>query len=76
MGLTLKAGRWFDPDRPMDDMTQPYPPQPEVEKAIAQRGVNVVLNEYAVRKLGFKSPPGCDREGCEGRAAVGRGSAK
>ena len=56
MGLTLKAGRWFDPDRPMDDMTQPYPPQPEVEKAIAQRGVNVVLNEYAVQKLGFKSP--------------------
>jgi putative ABC transport system permease protein len=56
MGLTLKAGRWFDADRPMDDMTQPYPPQPEIEKAIAQRGVNVVLNEYAVRKLGFKSP--------------------
>ena len=56
MGLTLKAGRWFDPNRPMDDMTTPYPPQPEVEKAIAQRGVNVVLNEYAVKKLGFKSP--------------------
>ncbi|HMI40656.1 MAG TPA: FtsX-like permease family protein [Sphingomicrobium sp.] len=56
MGLTLKAGRWFDPNRPMDDMTSPYPPQPEVDKATAQRGVNVVLNEYAVRKLGFKSP--------------------
>jgi putative ABC transport system permease protein len=40
----------------MDDMTQPYPPDIAVEKAIAQRGVNVVLNEYAVRKLGFKSP--------------------
>ncbi len=56
MGLKLKAGRWFDPDRPMDDMTLPYPPQPEVEKATAQRGVNVVINEYAVQKLGFKSP--------------------
>jgi putative ABC transport system permease protein len=56
MGLKLKAGRWFDPDRPIDDMTLPYPPQPEVEKAIAQRGVNVVINEYAVQKLGFKSP--------------------
>jgi putative ABC transport system permease protein len=56
MGLKLKAGRWFDANRPIDDMTQPYPPQPEVEKAIAQRGVNVVLNEYAVKKLGFKSP--------------------
>ena len=56
MGLTLKAGRWFDENRPLDDMTVPWPPQPEVEKAIARRGVNVVLNEYAVRKLGFKSP--------------------
>jgi putative ABC transport system permease protein len=37
-------------------MTVPWPPQPEVEQAIANRGVNVVLNEYAVRKLGFKSP--------------------
>lgn len=56
MGLKLKAGRWFDANRPVDDMTVPYPRQPEVEQAIADRGVNVVLNEYAVRKLGFKSP--------------------
>jgi putative ABC transport system permease protein len=56
MGLTLKAGRWFDPNRPMDDLTIPYPPRPEVEMALGQRGANVVLNEYAVRKLGFKSP--------------------
>ena len=56
MGLKLLAGRWFDPNRPIDDMTQPYPPRPDVEKALAQRGVNVVINEYAARKLGFKSP--------------------
>ncbi|HET9813979.1 MAG TPA: FtsX-like permease family protein, partial [Sphingomicrobium sp.] len=56
MGLTLKAGRWFDPKRPIDDMTIPYPQDKAVEKAIAQRGVNVVLNEYAAKKLGFKSP--------------------
>jgi putative ABC transport system permease protein len=56
MGLTLKAGRWFDASRPMDDMTQPYPEDKAVERAIAQRGINVVLNEYAVKKLGFKSP--------------------
>ncbi|MFL6847884.1 MAG: ABC transporter permease [Sphingomicrobium sp.] len=56
MGLTLKAGRWFDANRPVDDMTTPYPRQPEVEKALAARGANVVLNEYAVKKLGFKSP--------------------
>src|SRR5690242_14030856 len=56
MGLKLLAGRWFDANRPIDDMTQPYPPRPDVEKAIAQRGVNVVINEFATRKLGFKSP--------------------
>jgi len=56
MGLTLKAGRWFDENRPMDDTTIPYPQDRAVEKAIAARGINVVLNEYAVRKLGFKSP--------------------
>jgi putative ABC transport system permease protein len=53
MGLKLLAGRWFDANRPMDDMTLPYPQQPEYEKAIAQRGVNVVVNEYAARKLGW-----------------------
>jgi putative ABC transport system permease protein len=56
MGLTMKAGRWFDPARPMDDMTTPYPSDEEFEKRIAARGVNVVMNEYAVKKLGFKSP--------------------
>ena len=56
MGLTLRAGRWFDPNRPVDDMTQPYPRDLAVEKAITARGVNVVINEYAAKKLGFKSP--------------------
>jgi putative ABC transport system permease protein len=55
MGLPLKAGRWFDANRPADDATTPYPPDPNVEKLIAQRGENVVINEYAVRKLGFAS---------------------
>jgi putative ABC transport system permease protein len=40
----------------MDDTTIPYPQDKAVEKAMAQRGINVVLNEYAVKKLGFKSP--------------------
>jgi putative ABC transport system permease protein len=56
MGLKLLAGRWFDQNRPMDDMTIPYPEDKNVEKAIAARGANVVINEYAARKLGFKSP--------------------
>ena len=55
MGLSLKAGRWFDENRPMDDMTTPYPQNLNVEKAIAARGVNVVINENAAKKLGFRS---------------------
>jgi putative ABC transport system permease protein len=56
MGLTLKAGRWFDASRPADDTTIPYPQDLNVEKAIAARGINVVINELAVQRLGFKSP--------------------
>jgi putative ABC transport system permease protein len=56
MGLKLVAGRWFDPNRPMDDMTTPYPRDEDVERALAARGVNVLLNELAVQRLGFKSP--------------------
>jgi putative ABC transport system permease protein len=56
MGLKLLAGRWFDRNRPMDDLTFDFPIQKPQEIAYAQRGVNVVLNQYAVRKLGFKSP--------------------
>ena len=56
MGLKLLAGRWFDPNRPADDMTLDFPVRKEQEIALAQRGVNVVLNAYAARKLGFKSP--------------------
>ena len=56
MGLKLVAGRWFDPARPADDMTLDFPIQKEQEIALANRGVNVVINEYAAKKLGFKSP--------------------
>ncbi|MFL6730722.1 MAG: ABC transporter permease [Sphingomicrobium sp.] len=56
MGLKLVAGRWFDPARPADDMTLDFPIQKEQEIALAQRGVNVVMNQYAIKKLGFKSP--------------------
>ncbi|HYX46155.1 MAG TPA: ABC transporter permease [Sphingomicrobium sp.] len=56
MGLKLLAGRWFDASRPIDDSTIPYPSQPQVEKAIHDRGMNVVINQYAARKLGFSAP--------------------
>jgi putative ABC transport system permease protein len=55
MGLTLIAGRWFD-DRPLDDSTFPYPPDEKAERALAQRGANVVINELAARRLGFQNP--------------------
>jgi putative ABC transport system permease protein len=56
MGLKLLAGRWFDRSRTMDDATFNFPITKDQEIAYARRGVNVVLNQYAVRKLGFKSP--------------------
>jgi putative ABC transport system permease protein len=56
MGLKLLAGRWFEPNRPADDMTLNFPIQKDQEVALARRGVNIVLNAYAARKLGFKSP--------------------
>ena len=56
MGLKLLAGRWFDPNRPADDMTLGFPVKKADEIALAQRGINVVMNQYAIQKLGFKSP--------------------
>jgi putative ABC transport system permease protein len=55
MGLKLLAGRWFD-NRPIDDFTTPYPPDPAVELALHNRGMNAVINQYAARKLGFRTP--------------------
>ena len=56
MGLRLVAGRWFDPNRAMDDQTLPIPRDLAAERAMAARGVNVVINELAVKRLGYKSP--------------------
>jgi putative ABC transport system permease protein len=56
MGMRMVAGRWFDERRPMDDMTLPYPPDPAAERAMAARGGNIVINELAARRLGFRDP--------------------
>ena len=56
MGLKLVAGRWFDPNRPMDDQTVPATPDLAAERAMAARGVNVVINELAAKRLGYTSP--------------------
>jgi putative ABC transport system permease protein len=56
MGLKLLAGRWFDPNRPTDDQTLPFPADPAAEKAMTERGANVVINALAVKRLGYGSP--------------------
>jgi putative ABC transport system permease protein len=56
MGMKLEAGRWFDPNRPADDVTLPVETDLGAEKALAARGANVVINDLAVKQLGFKSP--------------------
>ncbi len=56
MGIKLVAGRWFDPARPMDDQTRSFPEVPEEIRALVTRGSNIVVNEYAARKLGATSP--------------------
>jgi putative ABC transport system permease protein len=56
MGLNMVAGRWFDPNRPLDDMTIPFPPDPDSQKALAARGANIVINEFAARRMGFRNP--------------------
>jgi putative ABC transport system permease protein len=56
MGIRLLAGRSFDENRPADDATLPFPSQPEAERALAARGINIVVNELAAKRLGFASP--------------------
>ena len=55
-GLKLLAGRWFDPNRPADDQTLPLEDDPAAEKALGARGVNIVINALAAKRLGYKSP--------------------
>jgi putative ABC transport system permease protein len=53
MGIDRVAGRLFDPNRPMDRIDVPTEDDPEADRAVAQRGGNVVVNELAARRLGF-----------------------
>ena len=57
MGIRTIAGRLFDRNRPMDDATLPFPENPDAIRAqIARGGVNVVINELAARRMGFRDP--------------------
>jgi putative ABC transport system permease protein len=57
MGIGLVAGRTFDKNQAMDEMSMPFPePDPAAERALAARGGNVVINALAARRLGFSEP--------------------
>jgi putative ABC transport system permease protein len=64
MGIRLVAGRLFDASRPGDDSTIPLAGDEPgavaavdaAERAMAARGINVVINELAARRLGFRDP--------------------
>ncbi|WEJ99394.1 MAG: ABC transporter permease [Candidatus Sphingomonas phytovorans] len=53
MGIRLIAGRTFSESQPRDDATTPQPAQPEAERALVQRGLNIILSEEAAHRLGF-----------------------
>ncbi|HEY5713599.1 MAG TPA: ABC transporter permease [Allosphingosinicella sp.] len=55
-GIQLVAGRLFDPNRPGDDSTIPYPSDDAHERGLVARGVNIVINELAAQRMGFQDP--------------------
>jgi putative ABC transport system permease protein len=56
MDIRLVAGRLFDPNRPGDDSTMSFPPSDTEERALVARGINVVINELAATRMGFRNP--------------------
>ena len=56
MGIELVAGRLFDENRPADRIELPFPPTPEAQRALVARGANIVINELAARRMGFRDP--------------------
>ena len=56
MGMRLLAGRFFSDLQGKDDATTPYPVEIAAERALAARGINVVITEAAAKRLGFHTP--------------------
>jgi putative ABC transport system permease protein len=56
MGVRTLAGRTFEEGRPMDDETTPFPEDPAAERALAARGIHIVVNELAAKRMGFATP--------------------
>jgi len=59
LGVRLLAGRPLSRDVARDSMWTPIDPGPEADaalRALAERGVNVVVNRMAARQMGFADP--------------------
>jgi putative ABC transport system permease protein len=56
MGIKRLAGRLFDENRPGDESTRPFPDDKAWEAALPARGVNIVVNELATKRMGFTRP--------------------
>jgi putative ABC transport system permease protein len=56
MGIKRVAGRLFDERRPGDESTQPLITDLAYERALIGRGVNVVINALAAKRMGFRDP--------------------
>jgi len=58
MGMRLLAGRDFSLAYGRDDATTPFPVNPDAERALVARGLNIVVSESAARRLGFPDARG------------------
>jgi putative ABC transport system permease protein len=59
LGIRLLAGRTLSPNFAKDNAWTPYEPEEAVEpaqRAMVERGVNIVINEEAARRMGFGTP--------------------
>lgn len=56
MGIDLIGGRTLTYDRPLDLVPFSFNPSDDEQRALAQRGVNVVINARGARDLGFADP--------------------
>jgi putative ABC transport system permease protein len=56
MGIELVAGRIFEEGRTGDMLGLPYPPEDAAEDALVRRGVNIVVNQLAAQRMGFRDP--------------------
>jgi len=56
MGIEPIAGRLFDENRPADDATRTVPLDAAADRALAARGMNIVVNARAATLLGYGEP--------------------